>query len=438
MTSTINDEWLSFLQSQGKSSSFDLLGFHKTARLAVDPKMPKCDYSEEIEAISETVSEPTTEDADDELHVSTKTKVLHMNQPVDIQTVFWHIPIIDFALPTEGVVRKQIKVVSKTPEEYAELQEKLKNIPYYNEELIKQINNPNARRIKFKDERKITIGLSKKDIMHTKKKNKKKKANAFYNCFSMYLRVNYNSAYNEIHVKVFNTGKLEIPGVLDEGILTNVKALLLRELQPLVSVQLAFDDIEQSGNGEDGADATPQQEKNVLINSNFKCGFYINQNKLFQILRSKKYRIETEYDSDIYPAVKIRYYFNHKYDYDIAQQTGCIEQDDYVANVDDLCKSGKYTKINFMIFRTGSCLIVGGCSERILKFGYTFIKQLLADEYEHIHANYDEVVVKAKKPKTRKKTVMMTNDYYNSVLGVGGGVVTRPATVIVPLVSNGQ
>jgi len=422
MTSTINDEWLSFLQSQGQSSTFDVLGFHKTAKPNTEFQTPKSDI-----IVSNTIEDvEDAENNDDELHVSTKTKVLHMNQAIDIQTVFWQIPVIDFALPSEGVVRKQIKIVSKTPEEYAEFQEKLKAVQYYKEELIKQINNPNARRIKFKDERKITIGLSKKDIMHTKKKNKKKKANAFYNCFSMYLRVKYSGVFHEIHVKVFNTGKLEIPGVLDEGILVNVKILILNVLQPHLETQLDFVEIESNSNqyGDDEIISGSQQEKNVLINSNFKCGFYINQNKLFQILRGKKYKIEAEYDSDIYPAVKIRYYFNHKYDYNVTQQTGCIEAEDYGANVDDLCKSGKYTKINFMIFRTGSCLIVGGCSEKILKFGYTVIKQLLADEYEHIRANYDEVAVKVKKPKMRKKVVMMTNDYYNSVLGVGGGIIS--------------
>jgi hypothetical protein len=360
--------------------------------------------------------EPEDEEAevDDELHVSTKTKVLHMNQAIDIQAIFWLIPIIDFVVPSEGVVRKQIKIVSKTPEEYADFQEKLKNIPYYKEELIKQINNPNARRIKFKDERKITIGLSKKDIMHTKKKNKKKKANAFYNCFSMYIRVLHENVFNEIHVKVFNTGKLEIPGVLDETILCNVKKLIINVIQPHLETPLDFVDIENAEN-ENNTDAG-SQEKNVLINSNFKCGFYINQTKLFQILRSKKYRIETEYDSDIYPAVKIRYYFNHKYEFDIEKQTGCIEPEDLGANIDELCKSGKYTKINFMIFRTGSCLIVGGCSEKILKFGYTVIKHILAEEYEHIRANYNETAVKVKKPKLRKKVVMMTHDYYLSIM----------------------
>ena len=100
----------------------------------------------------------------DELYISTKTKVLFLNQEVDIKTVFWNIPIIQYSEPKEGVIKKQMKIVSKTEEEYNIVKEKLKDQYYYTENVIKQINNPEARLIKFKDERKITIGISKKDL----------------------------------------------------------------------------------------------------------------------------------------------------------------------------------------------------------------------------------------------------------------------------------
>jgi hypothetical protein len=91
-------------------------------------------------------------------------------------------------------------------------------IRFYNEVVLKEINNPSARSIKFKDERKITIGLSKKDIMTYREKKK----NAFYNCFALVIRVKYEGIFREIHVKVFKTGKMEIPGVVEEGVLTVV------------------------------------------------------------------------------------------------------------------------------------------------------------------------------------------------------------------------
>lgn len=98
----------------------------------------------------------------DDLYISTKTKVLFLNTHIDIQKIFWELPIIEYWKPIEGIIKKQIKIINKTEEEYAEYNNKLKTAYYYTERIIKQINNPEARRIKFKDERKITIGISKK------------------------------------------------------------------------------------------------------------------------------------------------------------------------------------------------------------------------------------------------------------------------------------
>jgi len=98
----------------------------------------------------------------DDLYISTKTKVVFLNQEINIHKIFWDIPIIEYWRPTEGVVKKQMKIVSKTKEEFEEYTKKLENISYYTENNIKTIDNPTARRIKFKDERKITIGISKK------------------------------------------------------------------------------------------------------------------------------------------------------------------------------------------------------------------------------------------------------------------------------------
>ena len=90
----------------------------------------------------------------EELYISTTTKVLFLNRAIDIYTVFWKLPILDYTIPTNGIVKKQMKIISKTPEEFEEYSEQLKELKYYNEHIIKQIRNPSARRIKFKDERK--------------------------------------------------------------------------------------------------------------------------------------------------------------------------------------------------------------------------------------------------------------------------------------------
>jgi len=384
--SCIDDEWSQFLTSQATPG----FGFMTTNQQpAPQTKL--------------VIAKPVTEDAQisngtdpvcEDLYISTKTKVLFLNQAIDINNVFWKIPVNEYWRPIDGVVKKQMKIVSKSKEEFDEYKAKLENIPYYTENIIKQIDNPAARRIKFKDERKITIGISKKDIMNCRGKVK----NAFYNCFAIILRFKYEGAFREIHVKVFNTGKLEIPGILNSKLLDIVKGMILGLLQPNIDSPVEF--------------VETNTEDNVLINSNFNCGYFINREKLHSILRGNKYRIETAYDPCSYPGVKCKFYYNNDIESDDERQNGQILPEDRAMKMSELGDNKKYTEISFMIFRTGSCLIVGNCTERILKFVFEFIKKMLAAEYQNIHVLTEEPVNKNKKVKLRKKTIVMSQNYF--------------------------
>ena len=65
------------------------------------------------------------------------------------------------------------------------------------------------------------------------------------------------------------------------------------------------------------------------------------------------------------------------------------------------------TKVSFMIFRTGSILIVGMCDDEILHIIYNFLKRILLEEYHHISQPTPQYIeVKAKK--NRKKTVYIS------------------------------
>ena len=403
-----DEEWLKYLQSQtngGLDVDKYTITAHSTHGHAVansddsepdiDMKSNSNDTTVGIVPTSDKLSPPVFED----LYISTKTKVLYLNQEIDIHRIFWLIPIIEYWRPVEGVVKKQMKIVSKTKEEFEEYQQKLQGNYYYKDHIVKQIDNPNARRIKFKDERKITIGISKKDIMNYKSKQK----NAFYNCFAIIIRFMFKGEYKEIHVKVFNTGKLEIPGVLNNDLLTIVKHMILDIVQPHVETTLEYVDMNRN-------------EENVLINSNFNCGFYINRDRLHSILRSEKYRIESAYDPCSYPGVKCKFYFNNEVEYDPDLQKGQIMVLDRSMKMNELVDSKKYTEISFMIFRTGSCLIVGNCTEKILMFVYDFIKQLLIAEYPLINVVNEDPVAKTKKTKDRKKTIHVTEDYLRDTI----------------------
>lgn len=333
----------------------------------------------------------------DDLYISTTTKVLFLNKPVDIENIFWDISVIDYWKPCAGVIKKQMKIVNHTKEDFEKYQQKLQYIKYYNEHIIKQIDNPNARRNKFKDERKITVGMSKKDIMNCRGKVK----NAFYNCFALILRFVYNDEFHEIHVKIFNTGKMEIPGILNDTLLHNTRLMILSILRPIISEDLDF--------------VENEEENNVLINSNFNCGFYINRESLYSILRSK-YKIESAYDPCSYPGVKCKFYFNHDYGFDNELQKGIITHKDSNQTMTQLNDNKKYTEVSFMIFRTGSCLIVGNCTEKILRFVYEYIKTILQTEYCIIYSQSEIQTVKQKQPKIRKKTIVVSNAQYKKIV----------------------
>ena len=335
---------------------------------------------------------PTCED----LYISTTTKVLFLNQPINIADVFWSLPIIDYGTAANGIVKKQMKIVCNSEDEYNEYKERLVSIPYYTENIVKQLNNPTARRIKYKDERKITIGMSKKDIMNCRGKVK----NAFYNCFAIILRFKFEDSFREIHIKVFNTGKLEIPGILNVTILEMVKEQLLAYIRPYIKNPIEY--------------INTSADNNVLINSNFNCGYYINRDKLYSILRSNKYCIETAYDPWSYPGIKCKFYFNNEIGCDIINQSGQLVKEDRTMKMNELGDAKKYTEVSFMIFRTGSCLIVGNCTENKLYFVYEFIKRLLYEEYPLIYVHNENTVVKDKKMKLRKKQVVMTKEYYDN------------------------
>ena len=202
------------------------------------------------------------------IYISTKTKIAYLNTPIDLKYIFWEIPVIQYAKPSNGVIKKQMKFNSATIEELSFIQNKLKDELYFEEYVITHIDNPTGR-IKFKDTRKISIGVSKKDLTSYRCKKK----SAFYNCFVLILRMKVQSVFKEFHVKVFNTGKLEIPGVQSEPIFDLLLNNIIEILQPYVEEKLGYKD---------------NTTETVLINSNFNCGFFINRETLYDILKFSK------------------------------------------------------------------------------------------------------------------------------------------------------
>ena len=301
------------------------------------------------------------------LYISTKTKIGFLNQTVPLDHVFWQIPVAHYHLPAEGVIKKQMKFNCGSQDTLTALcaqakGEQVRSGAHLEEHVLTHLENPGGR-IPFKDVRKISVGLCKKDVTSYRAKRK----GAFYNCFVVILRLVWERRYKEIHVKVFNTGKLEIPGIRSEELLEKAMALLTRSLAPLMPP------------GDTPLAHMPERSETVLVNSNFSCGFHIDRQKLFGILRGE-YNISCSYDPCSYPGIQAEFYYDNR----VGEQTGKLPAKE---TIEELMASGDVTKVSFMIFRTGSVLIVGKCCDDTLREIYAFICTLLTDQSPRIRVS---------------------------------------------------
>ena len=316
-----------------RSTSLGLCVTHPTVHTGQDPsenRVPKCTP----------------------IYISTTTKIAYLNAPIDIKAVFWNIPIVKYTDAREGVIKKQIKFSTTDRDEYELTMDRISKERYADNQEMEHIDNPEGR-IKFKDQRKISIGMSKKDIMCYRSKRKR----AFFNCFVLILRIHNveSDEYKEMHVKVFNTGKLEIPGIQTDDMLEIVIKMVVQILRPVVC---------------DSLDYIQGRCDTVLINSNFNCGFYINRDRLHDLLKYK-YRINSNYDSCSYPGIQSKFYY-------INGNAAHVQTGQQPADGAD------FSEISFMIFRTGSVLIVGKCTVSVLHVIYDFLKTVLENEYASI------------------------------------------------------
>ena len=366
----IDKEWENFISKNYEDDVSDEEDIHEIVKQTTE------------EFISANLSEDIYSDApkSSNIYISTKTKIAYLNTPIDLKLIFWQVPVIPYAKPSNGVVKKQMKFNSNTLEELLFIQDKLKDETYYEEHIITHIDNP-AGRIKFKDTRKVSIGISKKDLLSYRCKKK----SAFYNCFVLIIRMKIDSVFKEFHVKVFNTGKLEIPGIQSESSFELILNQVIQTLQPYVEGTLGYKE---------------NTNETVLINSNFNCGFFINRESLYEILKLK-YNIQSIYDPCSYPGIQSKFYYNP----DVNLQNGCQISEENKHLYNDV------KDVSFMIFRTGSVLIVGRCNEDVVLIIYEFLKIILNNEYKNIcqkniKLNEENTVInKGKNKKIRRKNI---------------------------------
>lgn len=300
------------------------------------------------------------------LSISTKTMISYLNQSVDIRKLFWELPMIHYHEPRVGIIKKQIKWTCETDEEITELETYLKEYTSDVPLVVDVLKQSETGR--FKDIRKINIGLCKKDLLSYRCKKK----SAFYNCIVAIMRIEANTTkdtktFKEIHVKLFNTGKMEIPGIQDDRVLFKTLDTLTYILNHTSMTNVKYSNNEQA-------------IQTVLINSNFHCGYTVNRQALYERLKFV-YGFNALYDPCKYPGVQCKFYYKNG-----------VDTQDGICQCDTPCSkkgrprnapTGPCLELSFMIFRTGSILIVGHCHERVLRDIYKTISSIMKQEKPH-------------------------------------------------------
>jgi hypothetical protein len=212
---------------------------------------------------------------------------------------------------------------------------------------------------------------------------------AFFNCFAIILRLEWEGQFKEMHIKVFNTGKLEIPGI--PGVNTDkfmdaVLSCLVKCLKP-ISNKLGL---------KIPIDYRRDYNETVLTNSNFTANYLVDRERLTHILR-QQYRILTTYDPCSYPGVQSKFYY-------VASRA---IQDGRPLSEIELQNEEKHIVVPVMIFRTGSVLIVGKFDDDVLLWVYDFIKNVLKEQYNNVQVGrqVEEPVVNVQPRKNKKRFI---------------------------------
>jgi len=296
----------------------------------------------------------------------------------------------------EGIIKKQIKYTCYSRDEYDILMRKkttdrsmaIVTLKHVEKELTNHHKSEDDQQTLFKNVSKITIGMSNKEILNFRTKQK----GAFYNCFMLVLRIqDENNIFKEVNIKTFNTGKMSFPGMISQFVLNKaikyITTLLSQILnQNIYSLEHTID--------------------TVLINSNFSCGYFLDRNKLYNILKYT-YKLHTTYDPCSYPGIQCKYYYNSNNNGICTCSPKCgFKEKSNIKRIEHRC-----TEVSFMIFRTGSILIVGHCSETVLICVYKFLKNILLTEFSEINIAANDISgKKEKKKKLKKKTILVKLD----------------------------
>jgi len=199
----------------------------------------------------------------------------------------------------------------------------------------------------------------------------------------------HQTSTNCLNMKVFRNGNIQITGIkyVEQGEVCI--QMLVSELHRIESrLQLQADTESERHVAEHPGALSCCNYRVCLINSDFKTGFQVKREVLFDILVSK-YMVMCCYDPCIYPGVKIQYCWN---------DWSCnLNGESEPKKHDGVCKctrrcngkgrgsgDGDCRRITIAVFRSGCIIITGAHTYKQLDDAYAYVRRILETHMQAI------------------------------------------------------
>jgi len=219
------------------------------------------------------------------------------------------------------------------------------------------------------------------------------------------------SQIKSVNVKIFNNGKLQMTGIPKPSDGKKAVDYICNMINTLTDKNVTI--ITNKKNYK----VARFSYKTVMINTCYELGVCINREVLYNIL-SKRYNLNTIYDADGYPGVRVEYYYNTlttntQFEGICKCTSKCRGKG--VGEGDTHCR-----KISIAIFQSGSTIIAGGCNSiDPINKTYEFINNIINTILGEVKKN-DTVANILKKKRANQvylnKSTIINNEYFDDIL----------------------
>lgn len=231
----------------------------------------------------------------------------------------------------------------------------------------------------------IYKGFSKKFLINRRKNTQSKR---FDNQMTIIYKIVESIKISNLNTKIFKNGKIQITGVkyLEQGKI--IMQIIIDIIHKIYNdnnhdIVLVKDKVTNLINKDLIAnidDIVMEKYKIELINSDYKVGFNIKRDNLYNMILLG-YKMGVSYEPCIYPGVKIKFFWN----INNIDHINNIDNNDGICNCPISCSRIKGTGYGIMncktitvsIFQSGCIIITGAQSIEQIESAYKYINNIL-------------------------------------------------------------